>query len=187
MDTLRYVMVVQITNELSKALIVRAVGEFQIDEWPGTFIGMGEMGKEDERALALLGMYQLLFFFSLSLHWLIVFALILELYVCVWLLLQTSLRGIDGARPDQTRRDENRLISSNAEVTNHFTGAPVSAPIAYMLIQHKADFKNLRVVGVRAFLTTDRIRKACLLWYIKGAAPDPWESANRANLTDTGT
>jgi hypothetical protein len=59
MDTLRYVMVVQITNELSKALIVRAVGEFKIEEWPGTFIGMGETGKEDEGALALLGMYTL--------------------------------------------------------------------------------------------------------------------------------
>jgi hypothetical protein len=73
------------------------------------------------------------------------------------------------------------------ELTNSFTGAPVSAPLAYMLIQHKDDFKDLRIVGVRAFLTTDRIRKACLLWYIKGPATEPWEGANGGNLTATET
>jgi hypothetical protein len=106
LDTLRYVMVVQITNEKTKGLIVRAVGENVIDAWPGVFIGVGETGNEDSRALALLG-------------------------------------------------------------------APVSAPVAYMLIQHKDAFKDLRIVGVRAFLTSDRIRKACLLWYIKGPGPVP--------------
>jgi hypothetical protein len=42
-----------------------------------------------------------------------------------------------------------------------------------MLIQHKDDFKDLRVVGVRVFLSNNRIRKACLLWYLKGPGPAP--------------
>jgi hypothetical protein len=55
-DSLRYVMTVQITNEKTKSIIVRAVGEGKISEWPGTYIGVGETNTLNEAALALLGM-----------------------------------------------------------------------------------------------------------------------------------
>jgi hypothetical protein len=123
-DTLRYVMVVQITNEKTKSLIVRAVGDGEIAEWPGKFFGMGETDKLNEPALALLG---------------------------------TSF-----------------LLCLAYQIANTpLLGSPTSAPIAYMLIQHKDDFKDLRVVGVRVFLSNNRIRKACLLWYLKGPVPSP--------------
>ncbi|ORX97512.1 hypothetical protein BCR34DRAFT_607256 [Clohesyomyces aquaticus] len=104
LNTLRYIMAVQITNEPTKALIVRAIGEDNIAPWPGTFVGIGESGNLRDEGIALLG-------------------------------------------------------------------APISQPIAYMLIQHKEEFGGLRIVGVRVFLSSDTIRKACMLWYLKPAAP----------------
>ncbi|KAF2742585.1 hypothetical protein M011DRAFT_472047 [Sporormia fimetaria CBS 119925] len=105
-DNIRYVMLVQITNELTKALIVRALGDIQIDSWPGTFIGMGN-GEVDEWSPAGLALL----------------------------------------------------------------GSPVARSLAYMLIQHKEAFKGLRIVGARVFPSNNRIRKACVLWYLKGPAP----------------
>lgn len=56
LDSLRYVMTVQITNEKTKGIIVRALGgEGQITEWPGKYIGIGEANNLNEAGLALIG------------------------------------------------------------------------------------------------------------------------------------
>ncbi|KAF2250241.1 hypothetical protein BU26DRAFT_564114 [Trematosphaeria pertusa] len=56
-------------------------------------------------------------------------------------------------------------------------GAPSSWSLGYLLIQHKADFGDLRPVGVRVFMCNSEAvgstRKVCLLWYLKDAPPPP--------------
>ena len=53
--SLRYYMSVQITNEMTKRLIARALGANDLEDYPGELFGMGESDNLSEKALALLG------------------------------------------------------------------------------------------------------------------------------------
>lgn len=56
-------------------------------------------------------------------------------------------------------------------------GSPVATPLAYMLLQHKAELGDLRIVGVRIFAADTVKMQVCMLWYLKGPAPAPPKEA----------
>ncbi|KAF2642463.1 hypothetical protein P280DRAFT_547937 [Massarina eburnea CBS 473.64] len=85
--------------------------------------------------------------------------------------------------PDDITEYPGKMIWMNEDQEGNYNeaalgllGAPTNIVLPYMLIQHKADFPDLRIVGVRVFLCNSNMRLACLLWYLKGATPAPPET-----------